>query len=80
MIEPMNMVAALGFDFRGCTFKICDRMWHTFCVMGHVDHMRSQAGGTTATFVFHDLPHQFEIALVGTLIIRSNSNALRLVR
>ena len=79
MIEPMIMAAALGFYFRGCTFKICDRMWHTFCVMGHVGHMRSQAGDTTATFVSHDLPHQFEIALMGTLIIGSKSNALRLV-
>ena len=79
MIEPMNMAAALGFDFLACTFKICDRMWHTFCVVGHVDYMRSQAGSTTATFVSHDFPHQFEIALMSILIIGSNSSALRIV-
>ena len=79
MIEPTIMVAALGNYFRGCKFKTCDRMWHTFRVMGHVGHMRSQAGDTTATFATHDLPHKFETALMNTLIIGSTSHILRLV-
>ena len=60
MIERTIMTAALGNDFRGCTLKTCDRMKHTFRVMGHVCHARSQAGDTTTTFATHDLLHKFE--------------------
>ena len=50
------MTAALGDYFGGCTLNTRDRMQHTFLVMGHVCHMRSQAGNTTATFATHGLP------------------------
>ena len=56
MIEHTIMTAALGNYFRGFTLKTCDRMWHTFRVMGHACHMRSKAGSTTATFASHDVP------------------------
>ena len=79
MIERTIMVAALGSDFRGCMFNACDRMWHTFRVIGHVGHMRSQARRTSATCATHNDPHKFEIAVMSTLIIGSTTNVLRLV-
>ena len=78
VIERSIMAAALGDDFQGCTFNACDRMWHTFRVIGHVGHMRSQARGTTASFATHDDHRKFEIAVMSTLIIGSTTNVLRL--
>ena len=79
MSERTIMVAALGNYLRGCTLNACDRMWHTFRVIGHVGHMRSQARRTNATFATHNGPHKFEIAVVSTLIIGSTTNVLSLV-
>ena len=56
MIEHTIMIAALGKDVQGCTVKTRDRMWHTFLVIGHVCHVRSQAGSATATIAIFDLP------------------------
>ena len=56
MIEHTIMTATLRNDLQGCTLKTCDRMWHTFHVMGNVCHVRSQAGNATARFAIHDLP------------------------
>ena len=56
MIEHTIMTAALGNYVQGCTSKACDGMWRTFLVIGHVCHVRSQAGSATATIAIFDLP------------------------
>ena len=56
MIEHTIMTAALGNYVQGCTSKACDGMWRTFLVIGHVCHVRSQAGNATATFAIDDIP------------------------